>query len=172
MQAKHWSRHCDGIGIYRIFYQRPHREVPPHAVRNHHMRRGHDCLPICPKSTQVRDPGRKIIDMANMGVNEQPSRTALPSPIQGSYAPSLARKAVQHFEIFLIMVAPPREEKQRSANRFCVSAIGLHCRKIDPSDPPTVARNPESFGGINRYGTPYCFHFGFAHDYLLVSSVG
>ncbi|BBC74167.1 hypothetical protein AEB_P3299 [Altererythrobacter sp. B11] len=116
-----------------------------------HMRTGRFGAPLAPEMREVADPQREIIDMAGGGIQPQPARSRLPAPVRRRDRPALLAPVLTGFEIFLIGIAPPRQEQDGAARR----AIGRG--PVQPPDrmaigqaPPALARAMGNCPAIER----------------------
>jgi hypothetical protein len=104
----------------------------------------------------------EILDVAGNRVHPEPAGPRLPAPVERRDPPATAPPVLHRLEVFLVSVAPAREEQQaaaRLAGRF---------GPVDAADRVAVRRRPAAFAGFGRNGAAIeCRRFRLANSALL-----
>ena len=96
---------------------------------------------------EIANPDGEIIDMARHRIDTQSARARLPAPVGRGDTPAAGVPVAQRFEIFLIGIAPPRHEQQRSAQPPRIEATRA---PVDAADGVAIARLPGAFTRFAR----------------------
>ena len=176
--AEHGRGQHDRIGRYHPVDQRAHDDMPAHGMRGQHVRSGRGLHPVRPEMFEIGHPIGEIFDVTCDRIIAQPARSCLPAPVGGGDAPAAAVPPVERLEVFLVEVAAPRQEQDRSALSLALSRPVYLAQRV------TVGCLPHAFGGAGRNGAPVdgggiCLQVGLAdgclpvlrkgHGYYLVS---
>ncbi len=117
-------------------------------MRREHVRPRRFGHPVGPQRGEIIDPDREILDMAGHRILAQPPRARLSAPVGRRHPPAGAVPFLQRFEIFLVGIAAPGQEQNRTAHG---AATGTG--PVDPAQAMAIGRVPEALARGGRNGS-------------------